>query len=179
MDVVDHAYQYLGMIRCYFRHEEGVNNEDSVGDSDNLPSWIYKEVKTMCEAGFQYADEQSPTDLVEILVESSATTISGLPPERILDGNECLFEFNANIVKVCLFTCFLCYFKCLIVSFETLLSTNCLETRPMYTYRCVCVCALNPSLSFKLDFVLIFIIMLVSFIFVFASFVNCVYSVCH
>ena len=67
----------------------------------------------------------------------------------------------------------------MIVSFETLLSTNCLETRPMYTYRCVCVCALNPSPSFKLDFVLIFIIMLVSFIFLFASFVNCVYSVCH
>ena len=99
MDVVDHAYQYLGMIRCYFRHEEGVNNEDIVGDSDNLPSWIYKEVKTMCEAGFHYVDKQSPTDLVEILVESSTTKISGLPPERILDGTECLFKFNANIVE--------------------------------------------------------------------------------
>ena len=99
MDVVDHAYQYLGMIRCYFRHEEGVNNEDSVGDSDNLPSWIYKEVKNMCEGRFQYTDKQSPTDLVEILVESSETTISCRPPERILDGTECLFEFNANIVK--------------------------------------------------------------------------------
>ena len=51
------------------------------------------------QIGLQYADKQSPTDLVEILVESSATTISGRPPERILDGTECLFEINANIVK--------------------------------------------------------------------------------
>ena len=43
-----------------------------------------------------------PTDLVKILVESSATIISGLPPERIMDGTECLFEFNANIVKTLL-----------------------------------------------------------------------------
>ena len=53
----------------------------------------------MCEAGLLYTDKQSPTDLVEILVESSATTIAGLPPERILDGTEYLFEFNANIVN--------------------------------------------------------------------------------
>ena len=52
MDGVDLAYRYLGMIRCYFHHEEGENNDDSVGDSGGLPSWIYKEAKTMCEAGF-------------------------------------------------------------------------------------------------------------------------------
>ena len=52
MDVVDLAYQYLGMIRRYFHHEEGVNNDGSAGDSGGLPSWIYKEVKTMCEDGF-------------------------------------------------------------------------------------------------------------------------------
>ena len=52
MDVVDLAYQYLGMIRRYFHHEEGVNNDGSVGDSGGLPSWIYKEAKNMCEAGF-------------------------------------------------------------------------------------------------------------------------------
>ena len=52
MDGVDLAYQYLRMIRCYFHHEEGENNDDSVGDSGGLPSWIYKETKTVCEAEF-------------------------------------------------------------------------------------------------------------------------------
>ena len=52
MDVVDLVYRYLGMIRYYFHHEEGENNDDSVGDSGGLPSWIYKVTKTMCEAGF-------------------------------------------------------------------------------------------------------------------------------
>ena len=52
MDSVDLAYRYLRMIRCYFHHEEGEINDDSVGDSCGLPSWIYKEAKTMCEVGF-------------------------------------------------------------------------------------------------------------------------------
>ena len=52
MDVVDLVYRYLGMIRYYFHHEEAENNDDSVGDSGGLPSWINKEAKTMCEAGF-------------------------------------------------------------------------------------------------------------------------------
>ena len=52
MDVVDLAYRYLGMIQCYFHHEEGENDDDSLGDNGDLPSWIYKEAKTMCEAGF-------------------------------------------------------------------------------------------------------------------------------
>ena len=52
MDSVDLAYRYLRMIRCYFHHGEGENNDDSVGDSGGLPSWIYKEAKTICEAGF-------------------------------------------------------------------------------------------------------------------------------
>ena len=52
MDIVDLAYRYLEMIRCYFNHEEGYNNDDSVGDSGGLPSWIYKEAKTMSEAKF-------------------------------------------------------------------------------------------------------------------------------
>ena len=47
MDGVDLAYRYLGMIRCYFHHEEGENNDDSVDDSGGLPSWIYKEAKTI------------------------------------------------------------------------------------------------------------------------------------
>ena len=51
-DVVDLVYQYLGMILYYFHHEEGENNGDSVSDSGGLPSWINKEAKTMCEAGF-------------------------------------------------------------------------------------------------------------------------------
>ena len=51
IDGVDLTYRYLRMIRCYFRHEKGENNDDSVGDSGGLPSWIYKEAKTMCEAG--------------------------------------------------------------------------------------------------------------------------------
>ena len=52
MDGVDLAYRYLGMIRCYFHHEEGENNDDSVGDSGGLPSLIYKDAKTICVAGF-------------------------------------------------------------------------------------------------------------------------------
>ena len=40
------------MIQCYFHHEEGGNDDDSLDDNDGVPSWIYKEAKTMCEAGF-------------------------------------------------------------------------------------------------------------------------------
>ena len=52
IDGVDLTYRYLRMIRCYFHHDKGENNDDSVGDSGGLPSWIYKEAKTMCEAVF-------------------------------------------------------------------------------------------------------------------------------
>ena len=41
IDSVDLAYRYLRMIRCYFHHDEGKNNDDSVDDSGGLPSWIY------------------------------------------------------------------------------------------------------------------------------------------
>ena len=51
-DGVDLSYGYFGMIRCYFHHEEGENNDDSVGDNGGLPSQIYKEANIMCEAGF-------------------------------------------------------------------------------------------------------------------------------
>ena len=42
MDSVDLAYRYLRMTRCYFHHEKGENNDDSVGDSGGLPSWTKK-----------------------------------------------------------------------------------------------------------------------------------------
>jgi len=42
MDGVDLTYRYSGMVRCYFHHKEGENNDDSVGDCGGLPSWIYK-----------------------------------------------------------------------------------------------------------------------------------------
>ena len=85
--VVDSIYQYLGMLRSY-----------SSGDKDGWPQWIYEELKQIEKVAFLYSNEEAPEDVVCELVESMAPHYT-VPPERVLDGFELLFEFDASGIQ--------------------------------------------------------------------------------
>ena len=73
-NIVSTLYQYIGMLRQY---------------GTDLPEWIYSELKSMHEFSFRFADERSPEDLVEGIVDDMAPHYQ-MPPEHLLDGNEIL-----------------------------------------------------------------------------------------
>lgn len=87
-EIVSYVYMYIGMIRQFCSSESG------------LPDWIYEELRSIHEVSYKYEDESSPEDLVESIAEEFNPACP-LPPDRLLDGNSLLFEFNAEAVQVC------------------------------------------------------------------------------
>jgi secreted Zn-dependent insulinase-like peptidase len=67
--------------------------------SNGLPSYIYDELHRVQECSFQFEDESSPSDLVERMAELLAP-YKEFPPERLLDGEILLFEFDRDQIKV-------------------------------------------------------------------------------
>ena len=87
VDIVDYVYMYIGMIRFYCKAENG------------LPMWIYEELKAIQDLSYRFADEETPMDLVENLADS-LIPYHAIPPERLLDGDSLLFEFDGDAIKV-------------------------------------------------------------------------------
>jgi len=85
--VVEATYQYIGMLRMHCRR--------------GFPEWIFDELQRIDQLNYAYADEQDPEDLVEGLAECIAPHYN-LPPERLLDGDSLLFEFNPDIIRIIL-----------------------------------------------------------------------------
>eukprot|EP00957_Ditylum_brightwellii_P078694 5983687-Ditylum_brightwellii.AAC.1 len=65
---------------------------------DGLPSWIYEELRAIQDVAYKCEDEMTPEELVENIVEDMAPAFS-LPPERLLDGNSLLFEYDGDAIK--------------------------------------------------------------------------------
>lgn len=82
--IISTLYSYIGMLRHYEGH---------------LPEWIYLELKSLHDFAHRFADEPSPDDLVENIVEDMAPHLN-LPPERLLDGGDLLFEYNPEEIQV-------------------------------------------------------------------------------
>lgn len=89
------------------------NGEEKENDIDNeaigLPTWIYEELRSIQEVSHRYGDEPTPEDLVESLAEELAPEFN-LPSERLLDGNELLFEYNPSLIKVRHTPYYCCYY---------------------------------------------------------------------
>jgi len=85
-EIVSQIYVYIGMIRYYCNLQDG------------LPMWIYEELRAVQEVSYKFDDEAAPMDLVENIAEN-LTPYNALPPERLLDGNALLFEFDGDAVK--------------------------------------------------------------------------------
>jgi len=85
IEIVSSVYIYIGMVRYHCQSPDG------------LPPYIYDELKSVQEMAYRYHDEPSPDELVEDIAE--ATTCAYLPPERLLDGNSLLQQFNGEAIK--------------------------------------------------------------------------------
>ena len=81
--VISALYTYIGMLRNY---------------GTNLPEWIYLELKALHEFSYRFADEQSPEDFVEGVVEDMAPHLN-MPPERLLDGHNLLWEYDPQEIQ--------------------------------------------------------------------------------
>lgn len=81
------AYRYIGMLRYYASSPEG------------LPEWIHEELRSIHELSYRFADEQSSDDFVQELAERLAPH-NCMPPERLLDGSELLFDYDPLEIKV-------------------------------------------------------------------------------
>ena len=86
-EVVRIVYQYIGMLRYYCNSVEG------------MPLYIYKELVLIHEAAYKYRDEVSPEEYVEEMADRLAPENLALPPERILDGVNLLFEYDGEAVR--------------------------------------------------------------------------------
>lgn len=84
-EIVEEMYTYLGMLR-YYSH------------NDALPAWIYEELRLTHEVAYKFGDEQTPEDLVETIADRLAPHFR-LPPERRLDGDDLIFEFNGGLIR--------------------------------------------------------------------------------
>ena len=84
-EIVAVVYTYIGMFRHHCHCPDG------------LPSYIYDELKTIQKIAYEYQDEASPDELVELVAEAS--TCSYLPADRLLDGNSVLQSFNGEAIK--------------------------------------------------------------------------------
>lgn len=82
-EVISYLYSYIGMLRHY---------------GENLPEWIYLELRSMHDLAYKYTDEPSPEDLVESLAEDMAPFFN-LPPQHILDGSSLLFEYDPKEIQ--------------------------------------------------------------------------------
>jgi len=87
-EIVATVYTYIGMVRHHCQSPCG------------LPSYIYDELKSVQDVAYQYQDEPSPEELVELVAEAS--TCSYLPADRLLDGNSVLQAFDGEAIKVIL-----------------------------------------------------------------------------
>jgi secreted Zn-dependent insulinase-like peptidase len=87
VEIIQYVYYYIGMMRYYSKSEGG------------LPMWIYEELRAIQQLSYEFADESTPLDLVEDMADR-LTPYSCLPPERLLDGDDLLFEFDANAIEV-------------------------------------------------------------------------------
>jgi secreted Zn-dependent insulinase-like peptidase len=83
-DIIAELYQYIGMLRHY---------------GTSLPKWIYQELESLQAFAYRFADEPSPEDLVEGIVEDFAPHVH-LPSERLLDGNQLLFSYQPQEIQV-------------------------------------------------------------------------------
>ena len=84
-EIVAVVYIYIGMFRHHCHSPDG------------LPSYIYDELKTIQKIAYEYQDEASPDELVELVAEAS--TCSYLPADRLLDGNSVLQSFNGEAIR--------------------------------------------------------------------------------
>ena len=82
--IISALYSYIGMLRHY---------------GTNLPEWIYLELRSLNDVSYRYADEPSPEDLVETIVEDMAPHLN-LPPSRLLDRSHLLFEYDPKEIQV-------------------------------------------------------------------------------
>jgi secreted Zn-dependent insulinase-like peptidase len=82
--VVKTVYEYIGMLRQCGR--------------DGWPEWIYAEMHKINALGYHYRSEESPDEVVDGIVDDMAPH-ARLPPERILDGNSLLFDFDTEKVQ--------------------------------------------------------------------------------
>ena len=83
-EIAEAAYIYLGMLRHY-------------SCNGGLPEWIHDELRLAHEVAYMYGDEESPDDLVETLADSLAPHFCR-PADRLLDGDDLLFEFNGEAI---------------------------------------------------------------------------------
>ena len=66
---------------------------------EGLPLYIYDELRKIQECSYKFEDESSPSDLVVKLAEALAP-YKEIPPERLLDGETLLYEFNPVLIQV-------------------------------------------------------------------------------
>lgn len=83
-NIISALYSYIGMLRHH---------------GTNLPEWIYLELRSLHDFAYRYADEPSPEDLVESVVEDMAPHLN-IPPSRILDGSHLLFAHDPQEIQV-------------------------------------------------------------------------------
>jgi len=83
-ELVAAVYEYLGLLRQQCRQ--------------GWPPYIYEELRRIHELSYRYGDESAPDEVVGDLVENMAPH-SHIPPERILDGSELLFEFDEVTIQ--------------------------------------------------------------------------------
>jgi secreted Zn-dependent insulinase-like peptidase len=81
--VVRIVYQYIGMLLNHKR----------------LPSYIYDELVKMGEATYKYQEEVSTEEFVEDIADRLAPSHALLPPDRLLDGFDLLWEYDEVAVR--------------------------------------------------------------------------------
>lgn len=89
-EVVQYVYWYIGMMRHYCK-----------SDCGGLPMWIYEELRAIQQASYEFEDESTPLDLVENMADC-LTPYNCLPPERLLDGDSLLFEYDGEAIEMLL-----------------------------------------------------------------------------
>jgi nardilysin len=79
------VFTYIGMLRYLLYHQE-------------LPLWIYEELKVTHEVSYQFSNEESPSDFVERLADRLAPHFN-TPPERLLDSRDLIFEYDEVAIQ--------------------------------------------------------------------------------
>jgi nardilysin len=81
--VVHTVYQYIGML---------VNQR-------HMPNYIFDELQKMNKATYQYQEDVSTDEFVEEIADRLAPCHALLPPERLLDGYELLWEYDECAIR--------------------------------------------------------------------------------
>ena len=84
--IVEIVYIYIGMIRYYCKTE-------------GLPEWIYEELRAIQQVSHEFEDEAAPMDWVQDVADCLAP-YKCIPPQRLLDGDALLFEYDADSIEV-------------------------------------------------------------------------------